>query len=346
MSLPEPFASPDHARAAFLAGLERQLAEPGLGTFILVLANAAYDPDLWPRLEAGIAERFAALGDEVRAGLRGGAHLAYPDDDLFVFLKLMAMGLDVLAGTRYRRLGPWEAQYNAARALRPARASGLRAGAGAPPPFAPGGFHFNKPFLAKEILWQGELLRRPCRLLYNKFPFAPWHGLLVPEAEREHAQDLSQEMHLFAWHCCDALGTRLPGFGLSYNAYGAHASVNHLHFQTFLRPEPLPVEVSLWRHNGGAADYPALCARFDDALEAWLHIAGLRARGLVYNLVYRPGHLYCLARRPQGEYPPAPWSAGHAWYEMAGGVVAFNRADFEALDEAAPATELRRTRPN
>lgn len=346
MSLPEPFASPENLRAAFLAGLERQLAEPGLGTFILVLANAGFDRELWPRLEAAIQARFASLGAEVRAALRGGARLAYPDDDLMVFLKLLAMGLDTLAGTEYRAIGPWEAQYNATRGLRPARASGLKTGASAPPPFAASGFHFNKPFLAKEILWQGELLRRPCRLLYNKFPFAPWHGLLVPEPEREHVQDLNQEMHLFAWHCAEALGTHLPGWGLSYNAYGAHASVNHLHFQTFLRPAPLPVEFDRWRHHGGDTEYPARCACFDDALEAWLHIAGLRQRGLVYNLVYRPGRMYCLTRLPQGDYAAPAWSAGHAWYEMAGGVVAFNRGDFDALDAQAVDGALRQTAPN
>ncbi|MFA5081959.1 MAG: hypothetical protein WC474_05380 [Hydrogenophilaceae bacterium] len=340
MTLPDPFAAPDRLRAAFVAGLERQLAEPGLGTFILVLANACFDPAIWPVLKDRLAERFASLAAEVSEGLRSGRRLAYPDDDLMVFLKLMAMGFEAISDTEWRRAGPWEVQFNPLRALRPARASGQKADGCQPPAFNPNGFQFNKPFLKPEILWQGELRRHPARLLYNKFPFAPLHGLLVPDPERQLPQRLTQDWHLYVWHLSETLAETLPGVGLAYNSYGGQASVNHLHFQTFVRAEPLPVEAACWRHNGGDTDYPLPCRVFDSALEAWFHIEVLHGLNRPYNLIYSGGRMYCLPRRPQGSHAAAPWSAGHAWYEVAGGVTTFNRDDFARLDAATIAGEL------
>jgi len=340
MSLPNLFESRSTLQQAFVAGLERQLAEPGLGTFILVLANAGFDPAIWPLLRDRLAERFAELAAEVSEGLRSGRKLGYPDDDLMVFLKLMAMGFDAISGTEWRRAGPWEIQFNPLRALRPARASGQKVDGCQPPAFNPNGFQFNKPFLKPEILWQGELRRHPVRLLYNKFPFAPLHGLLVPDPERQLPQRLTQDWHLYVWHLAEAWAETLPGVGLAYNSYGGQASVNHLHFQSFVRGEPLPVAQAHWRHNGGDMDYPLPCRTFESALEAWFFIEELHAANRPYNLVYAGDRLYCLPRKPQGSHAQAAWSAGHAWYELAGGVTTFNRDDFAGLDADAIAGEL------
>ena len=346
MTLPELFLSPEGMGDTFIAGLERQLAEPGLGTHILVLANASFDPSIWPRLAQGLHRRFNDLRAHVRQGLRTGQKLAYPDDDLMVFLKLMAMGFDAVRPTLTRNVGPWEIQFNLLRALRPARASGQKVDGVTPPAFNPAGFHFNKPFLAKEILWQGSLLKRDCRLLYNKFPFAPFHGLLVPEPERALPQLLTQELHLYAWHLTENLGTSLPGWGLSYNSYGAYASVNHLHFQTFLRPTPMPIQDAAWSHNGGEEEYPAQCHVFDTALDTWFFLEHLHKHETPYNLIYTPGRLYCLPRSPQGSHEQAPWNPGFAWHEMAGGILAFSQEHYANLAEAEISEELRRTRPS
>lgn len=342
MRLPSVFTSPVAYREAFVAGLERQLAEPGLGTYILVLANACFDPAIWPRLRQPLAARFQSLAEEVRAALRGGGRLAYPEDDLVVFLKLMAMGFEHMAVTESRSEGPWRLQFNPLRALRPARASGQRVAGCLPPAFNPQGFQFNKPFLRPEILWEGRLGSHDARLLYNKFPFTPLHGLLVPDPGRELPQRLEQEYHYHAWHLMEALGSTLPGALLAYNSYGAQASVNHLHFQLALPEAPLPLAAARWRHNGGGEDYPAVCRAYADATEAWIHLDALHAAGQPYNLVYTPGRLYCLPRRPQGSHTPAPWAGGHAWYEMAGGVVAFSRDDYLGLTATELAAELAR----
>jgi len=330
-ALPPLFHSTDAFHDAFVAGLERQLAEPGLGTFILVLANASFDADIWPHLRALLERRFDELSLEVAEALRSGRKLTYPEDDLMVFLKLMAMGFHAVTPTEFRRAGPWELQYNPLRALRPARASGQKIETVTPPPFNPAGFQFNKPFLRPEILWQGTLRGHPLRLLFNKFPFARLHGLLAPDPEAGLPQKLTQEWHHAVWHLTRDLAANLPGLGIAYNSYGAQASVNHLHFQTFVRDEPLPLFDPIWRHNGGDTPYPADCHVFDSAIDAWLHIESLHQANTAYNLIYTPGRLFCLPRRFLGT---------HAWYEMAGGITAFSRDDFESRTDASFADEL------
>ncbi len=344
MNLPDLFKSPTAFHEAFVAGLERQLTEPGLGTHILVLANTSFDPAIWPALKERLAQRFAELSTEVSTGLRSGCKLSYPDDDLMVFLKLMAMGFDAIATTEWRQAGPWEIQFNPLRALRPARASGQKVESCEPPPYNPNSFHFNKPFLKPEILWQGELRRHPVRLLYNKFPFAPLHGLLAPDPDRQLPQRLTQDWHLYVWHLAETLTASLPGLGVAYNSYGAQASVNHLHFQTFVSPSPLPVAQPAWRHNGGELDYPLPCAVFTEALESWFFIEELHRRNQPYNLIYSGDRIYCLARRRQGSVAGLS-GAGHAWYELAGGVTAFSRDDFSGLNAQTIAEELSALNP-
>lgn len=328
-------------RAAFADGLARLLAKgEGLGGYILVLANAAQAPAQWQQLESRLEERHYHLAALVTSALRQGRILELPDDDLIVFLKLLAMGFGSVGITESRAAGPWEVTFNPLRALRPPRASQARV-EGISRAFNAHGFHFNLPGLVQEVLWSGELLGRPARLLYNKFPFAELHGLLVPEPELELPQLLTPGRHAWAWEASEALARALPGFGLAYNSYGAGASVNHLHFHTFLRAKPLPLSRSHWAHNGGETAYPAHCLGFDDPIAAWAAIDRLHARAVPYNLVYLPGCLYLLARRPQGSYVAADWSTGHAWYEMAGGVTTFSRDAYDRLQAAAIEAELR-----
>jgi hypothetical protein len=168
------------------------------------------------------------------------------------------------------------------------------------------------------------------------------HGLVVPEREACLPQFLTREWHEYAWELVAELAGALPGFGLGYNSYGAYASVNHLHFQCFVRERPLPLADPRWRHNGGLEPYPAHCRVFTEAANAWVYLDRLHRAEVPYNLVYLPDRLYCLPRARQGDYAHAPWAGGHAWYELAGGVVTFRRADFEGLDAAAVATELSR----
>jgi diadenosine tetraphosphate (Ap4A) HIT family hydrolase len=336
--MPEAIFS-DRARLGrrFSAGLAAMLqGHEGLGVYILVLANALQDAGLWAELRGPLARRHALLADRIGAALRAGRKLAEPDDDLMVFLKLMAIGFDALAPVEHARLpGPdagrdpvWELQFNPVRALRPARMSDAPV-AGIMAPFDARGFHFNKPFLAKEVLWEGVLEDKPARLLYNKFPFAPLHGLLVPEPARERPQCLTPELHGWAWAVAESLAAAVPGFCLAYNSYGAYASVNHLHFQTFVRDVPLPAQAA------PQGPYPLARQFFDDPQAAWMQLDACHEAGQVYNLIYADDGLLVLPRMRQGEAPVPPWSAGFAWSEVAGVFPVASREDYEALDHAA-----------
>jgi hypothetical protein len=327
------FSSPEALRGAFAEGLARLVnTEPGLGPFILALNNAVFDPGLFECLRADLERRFANLSSVCRAALREGRDPGEPADDLAVFLRLMAIGWSDLPGVRRRRVGPWEVQFNPLRGLRPTRAAGGQPRSNRAP-FDPDGFHFNKPFLRREAFWEGSLAGVEVELLYNKFPFVELHSLLVPRRMENTQQFLHPHHHEAAWAMTLALGETLPGLGLGYNSFGAFASVNHLHFQLFLRPDSasLPLADPCWSHNGGALTYPIPCLVWEAPGPAWDAIARLHQAGQSYNLVYVPGRLYCLPRRRQGTYATPAWCRGQAWYELAGGVVALDAETFAAL---------------
>jgi ATP adenylyltransferase/5',5'''-P-1,P-4-tetraphosphate phosphorylase II len=227
--------------------------------------------------------------------------------------------------------------FNPIRALRPPRMSGLKFES-LLRPFDPSGFHFNRAFLAREIFWEGELAGKPARILYNKFPFAQLHGLLVPEPARQSPQYLTPELHAWAWDIC--VLSDLPGLCLGYNSYGAGASVNHLHFQSFVQPRPLPVQDPRFVHNGGTQPYPLLCQRYADAESAWLQIDQLHQSNTPYNLVYSQAGLHLIPRVPQDSKQLTAACNGYGWSEMAGAVTLFSREAFEHLDAETFEAEL------
>lgn len=338
---PSPFNSPQQFRLAFSAGLATMLANhDDLGVFILVLANAAYDPELWAQLRIPLFSRFERQAGEITAALRAGRRIDAPDDDLLVFLKLMAMGFERIEPVELRQLGDFELTYNPVRALRPPRVSGTHVTPGIDTlrrDFDAAGFHFNKPFLKREQLWQGELAGKPARLLYNKFPFADLHGLLVPEPQRELPQFLTPELFGWAWQVAMESAASLPGFTLAYNSYGAHASVNHLHFQTCARATPLPVQT--------LAAHALPVEQIDDLELAWLRLDELHQAQQPYNLVLGQGRLWLMPRRAQGSLAPAAWHTGLAWSELAGAFTVFTRDDYQQLKADDLSTELARHSP-
>lgn len=338
-----PFASSAELEKAFSNGLSSMLdAHPGLGVYILVLANAAYDAGLWSRLSPALALRHAELATTLADTLRRGGTSAEPDDDLMVFLKLNMIGFDHLGLMESRRVGPWDVMFNPIRALRPARISGqkfeglLRA-------FDPASFHFNKPFLAREILWEGELASKPARLLYNKFPFAHLHGLLVPEPERQAPQCLTPELHGWAWALCAQ--SAVAGLCLGYNSTGAGASVNHLHFQSFVQDRSLPVQDPCFTHNGGSAAYPLPCQRFTEPADAWIEIDRLHAQNTPYNLIYSKDCVHLVARVPQDSGKLNAHNRAYGWSEMAGAATLFSREAYEGLSAGEFEAELARFVP-
>lgn len=324
------FSSNHRFRDNFEQGLEDLLKEEGPGVFILVLANATFDPQIYDRLKPALQQRFETLSDEYASALKKGQMLNDSADDLLVFLKLMVVGFENIQTTEIRNEEQWEIQFNHLRSLRPPRMTGEKVN-GIYKNFNPDGFNFNKPFLKKEIFWKGFLLDRDVSLFYNKFPFANLHGLLVPEPRSNKPQFLEQSDHRYIWHITEELGNNIDGLSFAYNSYGAYASVNHLHFQMFIRDRSLPVGLPGWSHNGGTIAYPATCLRFDNANETGEMLDHLHAQEISYNLIYQPGTAFILPRQKQGEVENADWTAGFAWAEMAGCITTFGRQDFEQL---------------
>ena len=338
-----PFHSVETYRDTFVQGLNRMLQIDQLGTYILVLANAIYDAEIHHVLKSRLDTRYHELVALLTQYLREGRDLDHTSDDLLVFLKLMAMGYDQVQMSKFRQAHPWHIQYNHLRSFRPARMSN-EVITEISRPFDEQGFHFNKPFLEKEIMWRGDLHGRDCSLLYNKFPFASLHGLLVVQPQLNRPQLLDQGTHGYLWQLLEQAGDRMPGLGFGYNARGAYASVNHLHFHTYLNNQGLyPIEQPLWSHNGGARDYPLACQRLLDMDAAWVAIAEQHQANHAYNLLYRPGVLYLVPRAMQGSYEDTDNStAGYAWSEVAGSVTTCRESDFAQITGQQITNELKK----
>ncbi|MCS5586240.1 MAG: hypothetical protein NZ702_01930 [Gammaproteobacteria bacterium] len=316
------FQSTQNFESAFVDGLDKMLENDEVGVFILVLANALFDDKLWKKLKPKLAEKFKQLKSQPITGA---------SDDVDVFNQLIKLDFDNLQVTEWRDIGIFEVQHNPLRALRPQRMSNAKT-KGMSVDFNKDGFHFNKPFLEKEIFWEGEFFSKKVSLLYNKFPFAPLHGLVVVEREQQHPQLLTFELHQFAWMMANSVSIGIPGFSLAYNAYGAYASVNHFHLQCFVREKPLPLE--------NDKKYPLVHYWFEALLDAWEFIEALHRDEQPYNLVYQNNKILCVVRQRQDDYTHADWTAGYAWYEACGGVSTFDLECFNNLIEADLKTEL------
>ncbi len=333
------FSSQDGFVDSFKQGLASLLHDYNeLGVFILVLANVSFDPGLQQELERKVHARYKLLR---RSFKRSPRHF-YLDDaraDVRVFRKLLRIGMSGLQHTEFRDVGPWELQFNQLRSFRPSRIADTKVD-GIYAPFSIDRFHFNKPFLMKEIFWEGSLAGRRTSLFYNKFPFMPMHSLVVPERGACRPQFLRHDDLIYLWRLSEQLGDTMPHVGFGYNSYGANASINNLHFHMFVREKPLPLLRDEWLHNGGEMAYPVGCAQFTELDEAWGFISGLHRQKVSYNLVVVPGRVYCLPRNRQGSYSHATWNTGFAWYEMAGGIASVSREVYESLSAEQITREL------
>ena len=320
----------DAFRHLFIETLRNMLAPDEAGSFILVLANSLQDTRLRNSLKPDIDSMF----NPIRSNIQANA-IRTTDDDRAVFRALQQTGMDAFSAWQTVAVGSWEVVFNPVRALRPSRASAEVIN-GIKRPFDNNGFNFNKPFLRAEILWEGTWQQKQLRVLYNKFPFAPYHLIIVPDAGLQLPQYLTAEYHALIWNLVEQQQVALPGFTVGYNSLGACASVNQLHFQSFVREELLPVEQSRWKHNKGSADYPMRCTVLDSMQESRALINEFHANNQPYNLLYRPGRCYVIPRIAQGSETVLPRVRGAGWIEDCG---VFNVSDKNEL-QSLTATEL------
>jgi len=326
------FQSPEAFEHAFVAGLSELLEQSSLGEFILVLANATLSHRWFNVLQTRLSGTFDALSSDLQADFRGGHVKAVVEDDLMVFLKLHLSGLSHLNLVRHRLVGDWQVQFNHLRVFRPQRMTCQAA----PPmqmPFDEQAFHFDKAFLRKECLWEGDLHGMPMSVYYNKYPFTDFHCLLIPDKSKHHPQYLTAAYHAYLWQLGEALGGTFPHIKFGYNALGAYASVNHFHVQMALKATPFPVEQAQWQHQGGTQIYPIETQVFTHADAAWAFIHECQQQQQPFNLLYTPGRLFAWARKAQGTYAQPDWTAGFTWFELAGSFITFNAAHFDALED-------------
>jgi hypothetical protein len=330
------FTSEDDFRTAFNDGLEKLLSADELGAFVLTLANASYDREIFSAMKPALKHRFDEwAGRFMKSSFDDAKHAP---DDVAVFRALLDLGFDQIQGAEKRMAGIWQLQYNQMRSLRPRRNADTAFNTNRQD-FESNDFNFNKPFLKKEIFWEGNIKGKQVRLLYNKFPFADLHGLFVISPEQDKPQWLSQGDHDFVWEFLSKTGEQMP-IGMGYSSLGAYASINHQHFQSFISKKKYPVELSCWDHNGGHMQYPVGCRKLLEPDEAWQFINSLQQANVAFNLLYRPTELYCFSRAFQGSYRHAEWTPGFAWSETAGAIAVTSLKDYQLLEEADINREL------
>jgi len=326
-----PFKSLKSFKQQFNQGIYLLADKPKMGTFILCLANASHDSELFDELKSGLKKQYHSLLFQYQAVMQGEKKLDAAEEDILVFLKIQALGFDEIEITQQRKEGEWLCQFNQLRSFRPRRMSEFQHSGEISVPFVDSQFHFNKPFMAKECFWSGKYQGKKLDLFYNKYPFADLHGLMVPERDSCLPQLLIHDMHRYIWDVTSELSKTLPGVAHGYNSYGAYASVNHLHFQMFVDEKGLPVTQKNWKHNGGEESYPMHVMKCADMELAWEIITDLHYKKLPYNLLYMPNEIYILPRKVQGSVEVPQWSSGFTWYELCGAMLLFDEQHYNDI---------------
>ncbi len=310
----------------FVNQLKNMLSDDELGAFILVLANSHQDAFLNNALKDDLRKTFLALKENFSAG-----KLNATQDDIDVFKQLIDLELDGMPVWYSKNIAEWQVVCNAMRKLRPARSSSeiLRS---IKQPYDETRFHFNKPFLKPEILWQGEYGGLNTRVLFNKFPFSDYHLLIVPAPERNSSQLLTQEMHRYAFFLAEEMSEVFPGFGIGFNSLAAGASVNHFHFQGFIREQNFAIEEERWIFNAGDVSYPLEVKRFSEAESSWDYIEDLTEKDVAFNCLYRNNVCYVVPRKYQGTVELPEWLAGAGWIDVAGSITVSDEKTFRSVD--------------
>jgi diadenosine tetraphosphate (Ap4A) HIT family hydrolase len=289
----------------FVSKLKDMLSVDELGAFILVLANSQQDEDLSAAFQNDIKVIFDAMNEDL-SSLREKS----TRDDIDVFDRLRDINLDTIPIWQYKTIGHWEVVFNSMRQLRPARAA-TQTFTSIRQSFDETKFHFNKPFLKPEIFWEGEYLNHNLRVLYNKFPFSDYHLLIAVSPEQNCSQLLTQDIHQLIFELTQNGAETFSGFGVGFNSLAAGASVNHLHFQGFVRERLLPIEVGGWAHNGGEAEY----------------------QDIAFNCLYRENSCYVMPRKFQGTVVLPDWVEGAGWLDLAGVMTVSNSEIFDVISE-------------
>lgn len=250
--LPDIFKSKENFARVYdsylLSLLKKRIAVNDLGILILLSAHASYNEKLFKKAGGKLDLIYKKLKENIK-----NIPDNFKNDDYFVALKILEIGWKNIQKVSFKKLNNlWDVQYNQLRTFKPRR-NATEEIKSIYKKFDKKSFNFNKPFLQIECFEKCICNGMEVSMFYNKFPFVPYHTLLVPEQGKNHPQFLKKKFHYYAYD----LIKNIKGFGIGYNSIGAYASVNHLHFQLFVENEKLPVCSPIWKHNGGKKEYPA-----------------------------------------------------------------------------------------
>lgn len=337
LSLPAIFKDEQSYQHVFINGLKQMLKSNELGVFILVLANATYDKNIYSLFSEELEQKFNYFADLFKS--HDDHSLLGAIDDVIVFKQLMTIGFENCGLNQVRKEGEWLLQYNPLRSLRPARNSHTTV-TNINQKFDANSFNFNKSFLVKEELWQGIIGGKHCRLLYNKFPFADFHSLLVIDSDANKNQWIKEDDIGFLWIFAQSI-KKLTSLQIAYNSMGAFASINHQHFQLSICDNAV-IEKQKWTHNRGAKHYPLNTIIADDKEHAWLIINDLQTRNIAFNFLFKQGVMYIIPRLKQGEYEHSYWTTGFAWSELFGLFSISNEVDYLAITHVDLEQELKK----
>ncbi len=321
-------------KTLFVNQLKNMLSDDELGAFILVLANSQQDEFLKNELQSDLKNTFVALKNNYIAG-----KLNATQDDIDVFKKLLNVELDDISVWKCRTADDWEISYNAIRQLRPMRVSTQKFDS-IKQDFDESKFHFNQPFLKPEILWQGLFDDIKIRVLYNKFPFSDYHLLVTLSPEKNSSQLLTLDAHLTICALVESVEKIFPGFGLGFNSLAAGASVNHFHFQGFIRERNFPIENNHWSHNGGDVEYPLTVKCFTDAESSWPYVEQLISQDIAFNYLYRKHTCYIVPRKYQCSVELPHWLTGAGWLDVAGVMTVSDEEIYNTIDGPSIANAL------
>lgn len=334
--LPDIFKSKDKFVKAYddyLINLpEKKISINDLGILILLSAQAAFNRDLHRKINTRLDSAYKNLSVVIKN---------VPDnlknDDYFVALKILEFGWKNIESVSFKKLnGLWDAQYNQLRTFKPRRNATEKINS-VYKKFDKNSFNFNKAFLKKECFKKCRCNGLYVSLFYNKFPFVPYHTLLVPEQEKNHPQFLKRKFHFYAFD----LIKKTEGFAIGYNSIGAYASVNHFHFQLFIEKEKMPVCNSIWTHNGGAIKYPANVLVFENKTASWKLISHLHKNNIPYNILYTKEKTYIFPVNFQKMHKKTIFLLGFAWIEFSGSFINVTKKDYDKLTEKQILREFR-----
>ncbi|MBS1493702.1 MAG: hypothetical protein JST55_09330 [Bacteroidetes bacterium] len=334
--LPDIFKSKLHFEKIYNEYLlnlsKKKIDVSDLGILILLSAHATFNPELYRKINKRLDSIYKKLSSEIND---------IPDklknDDYHVALQILKIGWRNVERVHFKKLIElWDVQYNQLRTFKPRR-NAVEKIESVFKKYDKNSFNFNKPFLKRECFKKCKCNGMYVSLFYNKFPFVPYHTLLVPEQNKNHPQFLKKRFHYYASDLIKNTG----GFAIGYNSIGAFASVNHLHFQLFIEKEKMPVCNPIWKHNGGTKKYPAECFVFGSKAASWEFISMLHDQNIPYNILYTKEKTYIFPVNFQKIHKKTIFPLGFAWIEFSGSFINVTKKDYDKITEKQILREFR-----